>query len=125
MQIYCAHARSFDYEKEYYEPLRTSSLAIVHKLIFPHATEEFFDSTPVIAESQLVLAEVTFPATGLGIELGRAQILGIPILAIHEKGVRPSSSVLHIASLVLEYEPSKDLVQVVEIGIEQLLNQKE
>jgi len=70
MKIYFGHSKNFDFKKELYELIRKSELNKQHKIIFPHETEEFVNSKNIIKDCDLMIAEVTYPATSLGIELG-------------------------------------------------------
>jgi len=70
LEIYITHSRDFDYKTELYTPLRNSSLNSQHRFILPHETNEFINSKEIIQRSNLVIAEVSYPATGVGIELG-------------------------------------------------------
>ncbi|PIY68691.1 hypothetical protein COY90_04610 [Candidatus Roizmanbacteria bacterium CG_4_10_14_0_8_um_filter_39_9] len=81
--------------------------------IFPHSksqkpfnTKELFEKK----ECDLVLAEISYPATGQGIELGWANMFQIPIYCIYKKGADISRSALSIVAKNIEYSDSKDLI---------------
>ena len=119
MNIYVAHSRSFDFQTELYEPIRQSSLNNEHSFILPHeksdqprSSKEFFKN-----ECALVIAEVSYPATGLGIELGWADALGVPIIFLHKKGSKISNSLKILSSNFIEYSNQEELIS----GIEQKL----
>ena len=67
MKIYVCHSTSFDYNNHLYEPLK--SVLSDHDLIFTHDADSDFHSKDAIDSSDLVLAEVSYPSTGQGIEL--------------------------------------------------------
>ena len=68
----------------------------------------------VISDCELVIAEVSVPATGQGIELGMAYCAKVPILCIYEKGMKISSSLKFITDKFIEYEGSQDMI--IKIG---------
>jgi len=71
MKIYLCHSRDFDYKNGLYKPVRESALNKQHEIVFPHENESSTTNTKdVIKTYDIVFAEVSFPATGLGIELG-------------------------------------------------------
>lgn len=105
MNIYISHSTSFDYERELYQPFKNSPLCTLHTLTFPHErSSEPFNTKNYLATCDLVIAEVSYPSTGQGIELGWASILNVPIIAIHQKGVAVSSSISIVASTIIQYE---------------------
>jgi hypothetical protein len=80
-KIYLTHASTFDYKTLLYQPLKASSLADNYQIIFPHETDSAARySKEIIKNSDLVLAEVSYPSTGQGIELGWAEIFRKPII---------------------------------------------
>ncbi|PIR04174.1 MAG: hypothetical protein COV59_03240 [Candidatus Magasanikbacteria bacterium CG11_big_fil_rev_8_21_14_0_20_39_34] len=121
MKIYVAHSRSFDFKKELYEPIRQSSLNGEHTFVLPHETsDEPFNSKDYLKnEAELLIAEVSEPATGLGIELGWADTYGVPIVCIFKKGSKVSGSLKVVSKNFVEYSNNKELI----FGIEQILNQ--
>ncbi|MCJ7832914.1 MAG: SCP2 sterol-binding domain-containing protein, partial [Deltaproteobacteria bacterium] len=112
--IYFIHSTGFDFNKEYYAPLRDSDLSEIHTLIFPHAnsdepfsSKEFFES----GRCDLVVAEVSYPSTGMGIELGWAIAYGIPIILVARHDVNLSKSIKSLGVPLLWYKNSADLVE--------------
>lgn len=65
----------------------------------------------IVENYDLVIAEVSLPTTGLGIELGWADYSNTPILCIYEKGSKFSSSLKFITNNFIEYDNSKDLIE--------------
>ncbi len=118
MTIYVSHSREFDFEKELYEPIRSANFFKNHTFIFPHEegreepypTKQFFQS----GECDLILAEVSYPSTGQGIELGWADLLNIPIICHHKDGMRPSQSLSLISSKLIMYTDTSDLIHDIE-----------
>jgi hypothetical protein len=121
MKIYVAHSRSFDFKKELYEPIRQSSLNDEHTFVLPHETsDEPFNSKDYLKnKADLMIAEVSESATGLGIELGWADIYEVPIICIYRKGSKVSDSLKVVLKNFVEYSNSKELI----FGIKRILNQ--
>lgn len=111
MKIYFGHSRDFDFKNELYKPIRESTLNGEHEILFPHETEEFFNSKDRIKNCDLMIAEVTFPATGLGIELGWAEMQKIPVLCVYKKGCKISGSLKVVTKDFIEYEYAEDLIK--------------
>ena len=109
MKIYVCHSTAFDYEKELYEPLRRE-LATKHEIILPHDSGDDFNSSDAIKSSDMVLAEVSFPSTGQGIELGWADAAGVPIVCIHKTDATPSGALPYISKDLLGYIDEADMV---------------
>ena len=85
MKIYVGHSRNFDFKKELYEPLRK----LPCEFIFPHEkSDKQFNSKDVLKSCNLMIAEVSFPSIGLGIEIGWADSYGVPIIFVHKNGVK-------------------------------------
>ena len=112
MKIYVAHSSGFDYQNELYQPLRKSELNKLHEITLPHEhSTDPFNSKEYIKECGLILAEVTYPSTGQGIELGWADLYDVPIVCLYKKGVILSGSLKVISNTFIEYENSKDMIQ--------------
>ena len=110
MRIYVAHRRSPDYKKSLYEPLR-EAFGEAHELILPlDTTDEQFSAKTAIPRCDLVIAEVSQPSTGVGIELGWADSEHIRIVAIHRKDDTPSDAVQKVAHSIIAYKDSEDLI---------------
>lgn len=115
MRIYFGHSKSFDYVNEYYIPIEENKRLQKETLIFPHKEvtnnkhdREFYSSL------DLFIAEVSFRATGLGIELGWASDDKIPIYYFYKTGTKPNSSLRCITDYIIEYNSSEDLSNKVE-----------
>ena len=123
MKIYIAHSRSFDFQKELYAPIQSSALIEEHAFIFPHIKNgEPFNSKEFFQNGcDLVIAEVSYPATGVGIELGWADMLRIPVICVYKIGVKTSDSLKVITSVFLEYSNTDELVSKLEQAIKNQL----
>lgn len=107
--VYIAHSTSFDFKKELYLPLKESALFDRYNLIFPHESEDFKSSKELIKNSAMVLAEVSYASTGMGIELGWANSFNIPIVCIYKKNVQVSKSLEAISSKFIVYDSIENI----------------
>lgn len=112
MKIYIVHSTSFDYKTELYQPIKNWRQST---FILPHDTQnEPLDSKQVIKECDLIIAEVSYPSTGSGIELGWGNMHDRRILCIHKEDCKPSSSLKMVSSDFLSYSSPEDLIQKLE-----------
>ncbi|MDD4662162.1 MAG: hypothetical protein PHG24_02685 [Candidatus Pacebacteria bacterium] len=120
MNIYIAHSKDFDFKKELYEPIKKSSLSEDNLFIFPHEREDgFFDSKKFIKDDcDLIIAETSYPSTGLGIELGWANIYNIPIVCFYKKGSKISKSLQVVTDYFFEYSTEDDLIEKINNFLE-------
>ena len=114
MKIYLCHSTGYDYAKELYEPIKASALLGVHDVMFPHDAGADAHSRDIIAACDLVIAEVSFPSTGMGIELGWADAAGKRIICVHRADAKPSGALRHIAKDIVTYDGPADLAKKVE-----------
>jgi len=103
MKIYLAHSTKFDFQNDLYGPIKKSEAYGIHMFVLPHDKAEWKNSREIIKNSDLVIAEVTYPSTGLGIELGWANAYDIPIICIYREGGELSKSLKAIASKERKY----------------------
>lgn len=112
MKIYISHSGKYDYEDKIYNPIKKSELIKTNKFFFPHEdTNKKIRTEDIVGECSLLIAEVSLPSTGQGIEMGMAYCAKVPILCIYEKGVKISSSLQFITDSFIEYENSEDMVR--------------
>lgn len=116
MKIYIGHSSNFDYREKLYRPIKRSCMTREHEIIFPHEnSEDQFDSREFLEnECDLMVAEVSRPSTGLGIELGWADMLNLPAILANKAGSEPSSSISSVSDNIITYESSEELVQILE-----------
>ena len=115
MKIYFAHATSGDYKSDFYAPLREDEILEQYELILPHEDlkqesnqREFYNKLDVM------IAEVSSPSTGMGIELGWAYDAGVPIFAFCREGAKMSEAIYAVTDNIIEYIDSNDLVRKVK-----------
>lgn len=119
MKIYCAHSSLFDFHNLFYKVLDTGFRGSANTFIFPHQSPNILaNSKEDIRTSDFLLAEVSYPATGLGIEMGWADSFDVPILAVYQAGKIPSKSINILTESVAEYTSSEELINIVRKFIE-------
>jgi hypothetical protein len=110
MKIYVTHSSAFDYQKELYEPLRDSELNSLHQIVLPHQdSKELFSTAESLKDFNLIIAEVSYPSTGQGIELGWANVSKVPIVCIYKHGTKPSSGLKMICQDFIEYSVPEEI----------------
>lgn len=121
MKIYVCHSSIFNYKKNLYKPIRESTLNKKHEFIFPHETSDTpFKSKDIIPKCDLIISEISYPSTGMGIELGWANKECKRILFVYKKGVEISKSLKEISSDFIEYLDTKDLIKKLELFFNKL-----
>jgi hypothetical protein len=112
MKIYVIHHRESNYETELYNPIKNSDLYNNNQIIFPHDTKEQINSKEIIKNiCDVLIAEVSKPATGMGIELGWADVYKKPIICIYRKGSKIANSLKYITDKFIEYENSDEMIE--------------
>ena len=120
MKIYISHKKDSNFENELYEPLRNSELVKKHNFIFPHEDIAVtFNVKEMLQnkECDLVIAEVSYPATGQGIELAWANMFDIPVVCIYKEGVEISGSLSFITNKFLMYTSKENMLEDIEGAI--------
>jgi len=118
MKIYVCHSTKFDFKKELYEPIRKLSLNTEYEFIFPHEkTNQTFDSKNIIPSCDLIISEISYPSTSMGIELGWANKEGIKIVFIYKKGATVSKSLKAVSNEFIEYDSTGDMLKKLELFI--------
>ncbi len=107
MIIYAAHASSYNYKDLLYTPLRSTQEPDV-TFILPHEGI-VSNSKDALATCDFVLAEVSYPSTGMGIELGWANNFKKKIICVYRAGTEPSKSLRFISDTFFEYSSEDDL----------------
>ena len=122
MKIYISHSSKYDYKNKIYNPIKQSNLVRENTLFFPHDDNKIVNTKEIIANYDLVIAEVTLPATGQGIELGWADYSKTPIVCLYEKGAKISSSLKFITKDFIEYESEIDMINQISKYIQNKQN---
>ena len=113
MKIYIAHSRDFDYINELYLPLKNSGIFKEHDVILPHDGDNYKHGRDFYKSIDLVIAEVSFPSTGLGIELGFLYDDNKPIYCIHKDNMKISSSINTITKNIYEYKNNEKMLIII------------
>ena len=123
--IYFAHPRKGNFVLEFYNPLKILELgeAKLFNFVLPHLESQepfeaknFFQSKKCMA----VIAEVSQPATGLGIELGWADLLNIPIYCIYKESTQSSGSLRVVTSNFYSYKDESEFLEKIKLIIHDL-----
>lgn len=118
MKIYIAHSSAFDFKQDLYKPLHDAHWSKEHEVVMPHEhSSEQYDSKSEMRSFDLVIAEVSYPSTGMGIELGWASSIGVPIVAIYQEGAKPSGSIKAVTDTFIDYESAEDLQEKLGVYI--------
>lgn len=119
MDVYVGHSSGYDFQVRLYRPLKDSKLFREHNVVLPHETEGLFDSKSFFQENcDLFIAEVSEASTGLGIELGWADLFDVEIILISEKEATTSSSLKALDSDHVKYENPDEIIEIVNSKIE-------
>jgi len=110
MKVYISHSKDFDFVNELYKPIRSSDPNKRHTFILLHEDARDWNMNETFKGVDLLVAEVSFPSTGQGIEIGWANMLKVPILCISKEGAKISGSLEYITGDFLTYTDSKDLI---------------
>lgn len=115
MKIYVAHSMKYDYKEELYKPLRNSDLNNEIEIILPHEnSEQVFNSREELNKVDYMLAEVSIPSVGVGIEIGWADSRNIPIILLHKSEIKISDAVKSVATHIVEYSSGQDLIDKIK-----------
>ena len=115
MRIYIAHSREFNFKNELYIPMRTDEELKKYEVILPHEISDFSSNTrDFYKDVDLIIAECSYPSTGLGIELGWAFDDNIPIYCIYKKGIKVSGSIYAITQNIFEYKDINEMLKIIE-----------
>jgi hypothetical protein len=115
MKIFIAHSSAYDFVNELYRPLKTSLLlAGEHELIFPMDDGRPGNSRSEVQACGLLIAEVSLPSTGMGMEIGWVDAVNIPIITIAKEGSAPSKALVYVTKDTHFYTSPESLVTLVE-----------
>lgn len=110
MKIFVAHSSNFDFRNKLYAPLRGSVLNSENEILLPQEGEIEEITRDMINGCDALVAEVSAPSLGAGIEIGWADAAGVPVIAMYEKGARPSFSIDNAVTERFEYENANDML---------------
>lgn len=110
MKIFVAHSSNFDFRKKLYAPLRESVLNTEHEIVLPQEAEIEEITRDMIQGCDVLVSEVSAPSLGAGIEMGWADVFGVPVVAMYEKDAKVSFSIDNVVTKKIEYESSEDML---------------
>jgi hypothetical protein len=121
MNIYISHSGNYDYENELYKPIKEAELFVRHRFFLPHEPENIdIDAKDELEQTDVLVAETSFPSTGQGIELGQANVAGVPIICFFKTESKPSSSLRFVTNKIIEYTDTHDLLAKLQAELDQL-----
>jgi hypothetical protein len=121
MNIYVSHSSGYDYKNELYKPIKESELANIHRFFLPHEPENIdMDAKDELKKTDVLVAETSLPSTGQGIELGQANVGGVPIICFFKTGSKPSGSLRFVTNTIIEYTDTHDLLAKLQTELGQL-----
>ncbi len=110
MNIQFGHPRLWDYINEFYEPL--SKAFPEHNFLLPHVEwVQSPNSRVTLKEQDIFLCEVSFPATGLWIEIWFASIYWVRIICIYKRWAEISKSFKYLTDDIIEYANKEDMIE--------------
>ncbi len=113
--IYVSHSRYFDFRNELYKPLL--EIFDANQIILPHQlTSNIYPIKEMLINKQIeyILAEVSYPSTGQGIEFGYADMTSTPVILLAKEDVKLSSSVEEMFTNIIRYKDTADLIDQVK-----------
>jgi len=110
MKIFISHSTKFPFEEELYKPLRDSELAKKHELVFPHEAGIEIETKDIIRDCDLVVAEVSAPSFGQGIELGWANGAYVSIMCFYKSGTEVNKNLQYLTDSVFLYNSVEDMI---------------
>lgn len=111
MKIYIAHSTAFDFREELYKPIREADISNKYEIILPHETDQFINSKNVIEACDLIVAEVSYPSTGMGIELGWAESMEKKIVCVYKSEEKYSTALKVLSNDFVEYKNAEELIR--------------
>lgn len=115
MKIYIAHSKSLDYIEKLYKPIREDVELEKYEILLPHEkTSASNNSREFYKDLSVMIAEVSYPATGMGIELGWAYDDGVPLYCLYQKGSKIGGSLKVICSHFMEYSSTEELLDIIK-----------
>jgi hypothetical protein len=120
MRIYLAHSSNFNFSEKLYSPIKESELSKDHEILFPQEGPVEEITRNMIEEADALLADVSQPSLGVGIEMGWADSFHVPVIAMNEKGSAPSFSIDNVVSERFEYENPEDMIEKITVALAKL-----
>ena len=115
MKIYIAHSRDIDFINELYKPIKNSAELSNCEFILPHEKKQENNNNRMFYKNlDMIIADVSKPSTGMGIELGWANDDNVKIYCIYKKGLKYSSSLKTVSNNFYEYSNEIELIDIIK-----------
>lgn len=123
MKVFISHSSNYDFVNKLYKPLRNSKLNKVHKIFLPYEDSgkgKIVLTKNIIKNSDVVIAEVSYPSTGQGIELAWVNAFEVPIICIYKQNCKVSKSLKYLTKTLIAYKDTRDMISKLKIAIDKL-----
>lgn len=117
MKICVGHSREFNFEEYLYKPLLELGEELDIEFVLPHEGNTYNNSRETTRECDVMVAEISYPSTGMGIEIGWVNDLGKPIICLIKKGFNISDSIRTVTDKFVEYGDESEL----KVGLKNFL----
>ena len=120
MKIFVAHATEFPEKEAFYKAIRAAEFNKNHEIVLPQENGEQIPAPrEVIQSHDLIIAEVSTPSNGVGIELGWADVAGIPIICIFREGAKFSGALKNVCNKYLMYTSWENMIEDIDKALKQ------
>ena len=121
--VYIAHSKGLDYQRELYGPIRESAINNLYSFVLPHEDSESLYSSKELFRDicDVIVVEASEPKIGVGIEVGWADAYGVPIISMHKKGTRLSTSIRPMSREIIEYSTTNEMISGLEHALKKVL----
>lgn len=111
MKVYLSHSKKMDYINELYKPIKEAFFLKEYDFYFPHEkNSKILNGFDYYRNFDVIIAEVSQTGTGIGIELGFAYSLNIPIICFYKKGTKYANSLNSVTNKFFEYDSIDDFL---------------
>lgn len=119
-RIFVAHSSTLDFQRELYQPIQELSLLSKFDFNLPLLDGVYKTTLDDIKNSDIVIAEVSYASTGMGIELGWANILEKPIIVFAKTGTKISRSLDKVLVQKFLYDSTEDMIMKLSQALEEI-----
>ena len=120
MKIFIAHATDFPQKAEFYKAIRESKLNSKFEFVLPQENGEQVPAPrDVILSHDMLIAEISVPSHGVGIELGWAEAAGKPVICLYKEGAKFSGALKNVSNKFLMYTSFDNMIEDMEKALQQ------
>lgn len=110
-KIYLAHSSKYDYQANLYQPIKSSNLNNEYEFTYLLDQPIFLPNTKETIKSfDAVVAEIGYPSTGAGIEIGWADAFRVPLVLIHSSEYQPATYYKELTEYIIAYNSNADMI---------------